>query len=292
MGSIRKLKKRILKEELSYRRRKTSRRLLLAGLALVLLLGAGAGWYAVNQERFAERRFALAQALLVEKDYAAAARQFHQLARLYPHASRADEALFHLGELQHLYLGDDQRALLAFLQLEKSYPESPLSLAAQRQAADLYMDRLQDYGRAVVAYQKLLDQGVADGDQVQYRIGEAYFRLNNFEQARIEWDQLLAMFPASSLGAEAGYRSAVSLTLQGDFEQARTRFEKVFTTWPGHLYALEARFGLAAVFEEQGQLIDALDMLEKLRGVYPKPEVLEQRIAQVRERMEKKQKAI
>ncbi len=286
------MKKQILREELSYRRRRTSRRLLLAGLLLALVAGCGAVFYLWNQERFAERRFSRAQALLVEQDYVEAARQFQRLARLYPHASRADEALFHVGELQHLYLKDAERALLAFLQLEKNYPGSPFGLAAQRYAADIYMDRLEDPGRAVAAYQKLLDQGVAEGDQVQYRIGEAYFRLNNFEQARIEWDNLLRLFPESELGAETSYRIAVSLTLQGDFKEARQRFEELIARWPDHLYAVEARFGLAAVLEEQEQLVDALEMLEKLRGVYPKPEVLEQRIAQVRERIEKKQKAI
>jgi hypothetical protein len=55
---------------------------------------------------------------------------------------------------------------------------------------------------------------------------------------------------------------------------------------------VEARFGLAGVLEDEDQLVAALEVLEGLRGVYPKTEVLDQKIDQVRERIRKKQKAI
>ncbi|WP_161807376.1 tetratricopeptide repeat protein [Geoalkalibacter ferrihydriticus] len=280
-----------MKEELK-RRRKTNKRWLLLPAALLIAALAGGGWYYSHQENFIERKFERAQGLLIEKNYAEAAHLLQTLTRQHPDFNRADEALFRLGEVQHLYLKKDQDALLTFLLVEKNYPDSPFNLRAQRLAADIYMDRLEDYGRAVIAYQKLLDQGVAEGDQLQYRIGEAYFRLNNFEQARIEWESLLKLFPDSSLVPEAGYRIAVSWSLEGEYEQAAEEFERVYATWPEHPYGLEARFGLASLLEEQEQLVAALEILQELRGHYPRPEVLEQRIIQVEERIEKKQDAI
>jgi TolA-binding protein len=293
MGSIQKLKKQILQEEMRRRRKRSNKRLLIPlVLLLVAAIVAGGFWYRSNQASFTDRQFIKAEALLADEKFAEAAKAFHALARSHPDHERADEALFLVGELQHLYLKNDREALLAYLLLDKNYPDSPLAQRAQRRAGDIYMDRMEDLARAVVIYQKLIDQGVAEADQLQYRIAEAYFRLNNFEQARIEWEHLLKLHPESSLAPEAGYRIAVSQALQQDFSEAQLSFEKVFTTWPDHPYALEARFGLATLLEEQEYLKDALDILTQLRDSYPKPEVLELRIEQVRDRMEKKQQAI
>ncbi|WP_429885337.1 tetratricopeptide repeat protein [Geoalkalibacter halelectricus] len=279
-------------EELK-RRRRTRSKWPLVILALVLLAALGGGaWYHYNQENFALRKFQRAQELLVEKNYAEAARLFETLGKKHPDFPHADEALFRVGELQHLYLRKDQEALLTFLLVEKNYPESPFSLRAQQLAADIYMDRLEDYSRAVVAYQKLIDQGVVDSDQLQYRIAEAYFRLNNFEQARIEWQTLLQLFPESPLVPEVAYRVAVCWALEGDHQQAAEDFQAVHAAWPEHPYGLEARFGLASLLEEQEHLLEALDLLLELRDRYPRPEVLEQRIEQVKERIDKKQDAI
>jgi hypothetical protein len=57
-------------------------------------------------------------------------------------------------------------------------------------------------------------------------------------------------------------------------------------------YALEASFGLATVLEEQEKLLEALKILEDLAGLYPKQDILERKTEQVRERIQKKKKAI
>jgi hypothetical protein len=62
--------------------------------------------------------------------------------------------------------------------------------------------------------------------------------------------------------------------------------------WKESPYALEAGFGLATVLEEQEKLVEALNILEGLAGIYPKQDILERKTAQVRERIEKKKKAI
>ena len=62
--------------------------------------------------------------------------------------------------------------------------------------------------------------------------------------------------------------------------------------WSESPYALEASFGLATVLEEQEELLEALKILESLAGIYPKQDILERKTAQVRERIEKKKKAI
>ncbi len=201
-------------------------------------------------------------------------------------------ALFQSGETLNLFLKRYPEALLTYLLVVRDYPDTDLAREAQRQAAEIYKYRLQDYGRAVVGYQKLLDRGAPEGDRIQYEIADAYFRLNNFEQARIEFDSLLKDYPDSSLVAEVQYRIAVTLSLEGALDSALEAFGRVVGNWPDSPYALEARFGMAAVLEEKEELSRALQILEALRGRYSNAEALATKIDQVRERIRKKKKAI
>jgi len=283
-----------LREELK-RRRKNSRkhRLLVRGLlvALVLLFG-GLVYYVTHLDELLSEDYAQAEALLEQGDYAPAAKAFRRLYERHPSFSLAPQAIFQSGEILNLYLQSYQEALLAYLLVEKDYPSTELSRRAQRQVAEIYKNRLRDFPRAIVAYQKLLDSGADGGDRIQYEVADAYFRLENFEQARIEFESLQKNFPDSPLLAEVQYRIAVTWSLEGRLKEAENAFRLVSERWPESSYALEARFGLATSLEEREELREALGVLEALRGVYPNAEALEKKLAQVQERIRKKKKAI
>ena len=165
-------------------------------------------------------------------------------------------------------------------------------IPARRQIAVLYKYRLNDCGQAIAVYQKILDQPGQENDQLQYEVADCYFRLNNFEQARIEFDSLLKNYPDSLLIAEVQYRIAMTYALEGKLPEAAGAYRLVIEKWVGSPHALEASFGLATVLEEQEELLEALKILEELAGIYPKQDILERKTAQVRERIEKKKKAI
>jgi TolA-binding protein len=116
--------------------------------------------------------------------------------------------------------------------------------------------------------------------------------LNNFAQARIEFESLLKNYPQSALFAEVQYRIAMTYALEGKLPEAAGVYRLVIENWVESPYALEARFGLATVLEEQEKLVEALKILEDLAESYPKQDILKRKTAQVRERIEKKKKAI
>jgi TolA-binding protein len=287
---IRKLKKKLLKEERRHRRRnsKAYRLLRRAIPTLLILLLAGGGWELYRREGRDLKYYARAEAQQLAGRYQEAARLYKKLQRRHPDSPKADVALYRLGQIRQLQLKSYPEAILAFLSLEKDYPHSPLAGDALRQVADLYKNQLLDYSRAIVIYQKLLDRGTAEADAVQYQIADCYFRLNNFEQARIEFESLLKNHPESLLSAEVHYRLAVNLALEGEGKKAIAAFEQVEERWPESPYAVEARFGRAGVLEDRDDLGGALRLLEKLRDSYPNGEILEQRISQVKTRIKKK----
>jgi TolA-binding protein len=291
---IQKLKKRILREELK-RRRKNSKKhhLLIRGALLVLILFfGGLIYYVTHLDKLLADDYIRAETLLEEQRYEQAAAAFRRLYERHPSFSQAPQAIYHTAEILNLYLQKYHEAVLAYLMVEKDYPGTELSRRAQRQVAEIYKNRLRDYPRAIVVYQRLLDSGAEDGDRIQYEVADAYFRLENFEQARIEFDSLLKNYPDSPLLAEVAYRIAVTWSLEGQPVEAENAFRRVAERWPESTYALEALYGLATSLEEREELREALALLETLQGSYPNSEAVKKKIEQVKERARKKKRAI
>ncbi len=287
------MKKQLLMEELK-RQGKAPKKPLwgVLGLVLVVLCAAGGFWYFLNQNSRLEETFQKGMALRDAGKYEAAAQVFLKLHDEHPANVQAAQALYQAAEIQNLYLGRYSDALLTYLLLERDYPEAAEVAPARRQVAILYKYRLNDCSQAISAYQKVLDQPGSDSDQLQYEVADCYFRLNNFEQARIEFESLLKINPEGALTAEVQYRIAMTYALEGKLPEAAGAYRLVMERWQDSPYALEAGFGLATVLEEQEKLVEALKILEGLAGIYPKPDILERKTEQVRERIEKKKKAI
>ncbi|HKL25030.1 MAG TPA: tetratricopeptide repeat protein [Desulfuromonadales bacterium] len=289
---IQKIKKRLLREELR-RQGKTRKRtaLILCSLLLVLLTAAAWTWYRVNQDDILETRFSQASELLNEGDYRGSLQRLERLHREHPGFRHAADALFQSAEIYNNHLDEPRKALMRYLMLERDYPGYGQLPLVHRQVADIYKYQLEDHVLAISAYQKVLDGPVGQPDWIQYEVADSYFRLNNFEQARIEFTSLLKNYPDSELGPEVQFRIAVTYAVEGQLPEAEAAYRLVIEHWPDSSYAPEARFGLAAVLEEKEELQKALDILEELEN-YGNPAVLQQKIDKIRTRIEKKEKAI
>lgn len=290
---IEKLKKRLLREELKRRRKNSRRPRWIAFILILLLLAISAGsYYLVTLEQRLEERYNKGEELVAEGDYEEAVETFRGIYEWHEDSPLAPQALFRSAEVLNHYLARYQEAILYYLMVEKDYPATGPARKAQEQVADIYKNRLRDHAQAIVAYQKLLDDGTPAGDRIQYEIADSYFRLNNFEQARIEFDSLLKNYPGSNLVPEVQYRIAVAYSLEGDAAAAEEAFRTTATAWPESPFAIEARFGLATVLEERDELKAALGILEELQGNYPNAEALARKTDQVKERISKKKRAI
>ena len=287
------MKKQLLLEELTRQGKAPKQRLwILLGLIMVALAAAGAYWYQANLQTRLEERFQQGLTLRQETRYSEAVEMFKELQTEQPSFVRIPQALFQIAEIQDLYLGRYSDALLTYLMLERDYPDAPEVFAARKQVAVLYKYRLNDCGQAIAVYQKVLDDADGNSDQLQYEVADCYFRLNNFAQARIEFESLLKNDPQSDLFAEVQYRIAMTYALEGKLPEAAGAYRVVIERWSESSYAVEASFGLATVLEEQEELVEALKILEGLKGIYPKEDILTRKTEQVRERIEKKKKAI
>ena len=291
---VERLKKRLLQEELKHRRRNSPTYRLLVVLVpiAVLLTVAGVYYYFSTLDERLHAAFSRAENQVLAGDYEDAIVSYSGIFEDHPGFVLAPRALFRTGEVQNLFLKRFHDALLSFHNLERDYPDSPFVTDALKQEAEIYKNRLRDYGRAAALYQKLLDLGQEPADRFQYELSDCYFRLNNFEQARIEFENLLKGWPESSLKTEVEYRIGMSYALDGKLKQAEKVFRKILKENPNDPFATETKFGLGSVLEEQERLREALKVLKELEGIYPAPEALQRKMETIRERIKKKKRAV
>lgn len=281
--------KRTLQKELRAKRTNRQKAGLLGALLLIVLVVGGA-YLLWNQYRPAAL---LQQGIRLEQqnDLTNALISYAQLIEHYAASKEAADALYRGGRILQQDLGEDQRALLYYLQLEKDYPQSRLVAAAQQEAAELTKYRLDNCGQAIPIYQRLMEQSDEDADRYQYEIADCYARLKNWSQAAIEFEALLGSFPQSELGALSGYRLADSWLLSNQREKARVGFEQLITIHPKSRIAQEARFRLAEMLEEEEHLKKALQAYSALTG-YPRQDLLKQKILHLKERIARKKKVL
>ncbi|ORJ58247.1 hypothetical protein B5V00_12350 [Geothermobacter hydrogeniphilus] len=290
---IRQLKNRLLKEERRRRTNSPRRRRLRRALLLGLLLLTALAVFCWNQrDAINLYRYHQAETLARQGDYGAAVNDLQQLAAAVSDSPLAPRSLLLAGQLLEFNLRQYQQALLVYLRLVRDFPRAQQAVAAQRRAAAIYKQRLHEYSSALTLLQRLVDAGVDDADQIRYQIADCYFLLENYEQARIEFESLLKSDPESELLPEVQYRVGMTYLLDELPDKAAAAFAEGIRRWPGNRFALESRFALAGIYEQRDELRKALAELKKLQGHYPEAKVLEHRIKQVRRRMAKKKKAI
>jgi TolA-binding protein len=103
---------------------------------------------------------------------------------------------------------------------------------------------------------------------------------------------LINDYPDSKLLPEALYRIGSVLFLEGNLKDAELALQRLCHDYPDHSFALEGYFTLAQIHEERGELRKALEVLNGLAGRYARESILEQRIARVMQRLNKKTQAI
>jgi tol-pal system protein YbgF len=108
------------------------------------------------------------------------------------------------------------------------------------QARDLYEQRR--YSDAVVAFQNLLaeDDKSSYADNCQYWIGESYYGLGKFAQAIAEFEKVF-VFPRSNKNDAAHLKIGLCYLRLGDRQQARSQFEQLIASYPSSPYVQYAR---------------------------------------------------
>ncbi|MDH3972869.1 MAG: tetratricopeptide repeat protein [Deltaproteobacteria bacterium] len=222
--------------------------------------------------------------------YEVAIKAYRQVALHYEKSPLAPEALFQIGQIQYKYLKNYAASIDSFRRLIANYPWSEKCKLAQKYLAHIYMYNLHDDKQAIVEYQKAIGYyaGEEEAEHFQYEITNAYFNLKNFEQQRVELKMLLSMFPDTELKERVYYQVANSYYVEGKLTDAIREYNAIIDRFPHTPYAVEATFQLAICHEEQEDLQGAIKILKKIQGIYPNPQIVENRIKRINRRLKKR----
>lgn len=219
-------------------------------------------------------------------DYLGALSLYEQVAENYPKSQRADDALYWIGILHHLYLKDDAKALQAFQRVVKDYPGSPLVIESQRYAASI-LEQLKKTRQAIEAYEHLVEISPDSKvmQEARYKIGDLYFGAGDLEQARNEWDVLIKKYPDGVFTDKALYGIASTYFIHGQCGSALKVLDKLIQDHPKSSLTTDAQFRAASCLEEEGRIQEALNRFREVVESYPNRRVVEMKIKALSEQL-------
>jgi len=167
-----------------------------------------------NHELIGLSRFRLGTVLYKMENYSEAALEYETLTDLDPDGQYSSLALFNAG-LCHQELEDWPSSIGVLVRFQSEYPDDERAQGISYQIATLYQDELGDYESAIGSYQKVLERGEAAIEEIGYRQGECYEKLERYDEA-------IASYEMSASGADltAAHRIA-SLAQIGELSEER-----------------------------------------------------------------------
>jgi len=237
----------------------------LKKIITLLLLGALAACGGAREGKEeavlpAPEQMAECRQLFEKKKWAKASAELSKMILNYPGHPAVDTAQLMLGTS---YFNQELFALAAeeFKKISRNFPSSPLAcqaayyttysqfrLAPKNPAYDQ-----QDAAAAVEALRGFLDEwatcGWADSARMllamaldrlakkDFSIGRLYFKMRDYEAARIYLQGVIDEYGESNYGPEALYLFAFSLEKEKNFSEARAKYEAFLSVYPSHKYS-------------------------------------------------------
>ncbi|MGE5692660.1 MAG: outer membrane protein assembly factor BamD [Candidatus Zixiibacteriota bacterium] len=237
---------------------------IIALMLLTALLGCGG---ARNEEEAvlpAPEQMAKCRELFAKKKWAKASTELSKMILNYPGHPAVDTAQFILGVSyfkQELYVLAQEE----FSKIGRNFPSSPL--ACQAEYYGLWSQYLlapknpaydqKDAATAVEALRGFLEEWTtclyADSARAllataldrlarkDFSIGRLYFKMGDWEAARIYLQGVIDEYGESNYGPEALYLYAMSLEKEKKFAEARAKYEAFLSVYPSHKYSNEIR---------------------------------------------------
>ena len=210
---------------------------------------------------------------------------FRRLINNYPDSEWADDSMYAIafasyqiaeelkrtGTLESLAAYYD-RALTLYNQLINAYPGSELSEQAQFNTAMCYYGK--DELNTALAQLDTLREPFGDSPllyQIFYVTGEIYLKMQDYENARIEFTNVVDSGDPT-LAPLAGFGIAQSYLAEGKYDEAVTDYQKVIDIYPDSKVGQDAHFYIGWAYERLGKYDEAITQLETAIDMYPRNE--------------------
>jgi len=235
-------------------------------LPIPLLLFSGAVWLYVETENEVRVQILRAQKQWRETDYMEAIEIYESVYQNYPKSQYADEALFEVGTIYYINIYNADRALHYFRELVTQYPDSSLATQAYLRLAEIHEVELTDLPQAIAYWSQILalDISLEVRRQIYFQMGDAYFKLNQFDEAFQKFQLLMEDGSNDPLAEKARAQAGIILQIQSQFQKSVDYFNQVLEGPECDDCRRTARLGLIESYEFLGDLEKAIEIAKTI----------------------------
>jgi outer membrane assembly lipoprotein YfiO len=237
-----------------------------------------------------EEQFEWAKSIYDDKDYKRALDEFKKLTNSFPNSPLAAEGEFYQG-LTYETLGDLGRAAEAFRTLVDRYPYSNRvtdAIEHEYELAEAMLDgkRTKFLGMAIMPaqdtavdlYKHIVKSAPYGpfGVKAQYRLGDAYIALGEFDLAQAAYQSVIDNYPNTEWAQKAGYQiarvsykaSKKESTNLKSTEEAIRKFEGFKQEYPQSQLELEANAAISELREKKARTLYDIGVFYQKQGKY------------------------
>ena len=245
-----------------------------------------------------KKHYVLAEKLWSDAKYAAAVTEFEKVVAKDPHGKLGMQALLRAASTQSFFLANYGDALKKYRVFIDANPGTDQTWDVKKQVGEILFTKTDQYEQAIQHYRKMLLERPEspEAPELLFRIGKSQFYLWQFADAVETYQGLIQKFPTSPWAEKASFETGVTHFTKGEqhpegkgpgmeaYREAIQAYETFLKTFPKSQLVPEAKFGIANCFEELDQLDAAFRAYEQLKQTYPSRNVIEIKLARIRER--------
>jgi tetratricopeptide (TPR) repeat protein len=218
------------------------------------------------------------------QNWESAVNLYEKLVRVHPDKEEALEASREASRIALINIKDDKRVVFFLKHIVDHTPDHSERVAAQKNMAQIYLEKLNDYPRALVEINRALTFVRAGPERPQLRLmlARAYSFMSEFTQARSEIDQLILENSDPETNFRANFLKANILQNEKKFTEAVLIYKNLLERDPERSSKEQIALSLAVVLEEQESFDEAIAVLEKMRVGYKVPEMIDLKILRLK----------
>lgn len=227
-------------------------------------------------------------------NYEKAAQLFETILEKYPDPNMDRKIHYELGNMYYSRLQQPENALKHFKEVYAGSEPGEYAREALTLIGEIYDKSLNDCLKGIDAYRALIRDYSSNIDAPKYQcmIAECLFKLNDYEQAKIEYETLVTKYPESEYVPQSRFQIANSYILTEQWGKAFAAYQALLQS-PNlsNQLAANVKSELAFCYEHERQFPEALKLYNELQhvpdGVVMDNQLLLRKIERVQAEMKK-----
>lgn len=221
-------------------------------------------------------------------NYTEAISSYQRFIIRHPYSPLVKKALFEVGNIYYLYLGDPIQAVSSLNKLLQRNPAPPGEYRARMLLANIFQNEYGDYQRAIEQYSRLL-ASFSELDQrgeACFHLAECYYQLNDIPRAIEHYQKVIKRNDNQQWAEQAYLRLGSCLRLQGDLEAAIQAYRNLLSKNVSKQTEYIARINLAECLEEKRDYQGALEVLQGVSAELGDMEAITRKIERLKSSIE------